>query len=82
MILNDNKLEFDKVVSKIGFPISFEDYRATYKYDANIDTISEFENKLSESLEGLDLNKAIGELKELADKGGVNYGTTTKENIS
>lgn len=46
------------------------------------DFVVEFENKISKSLEGLDLNKAIGELKELADKGGVNYGTTTKENIS
>ena len=32
------------------------------------DFVVEFENKISKSLEGLDLNKAIGELKELAEK--------------
>lgn len=46
------------------------------------DFVIEFENKISKSLEGLDLNSAITQLKELADKGGVNYGTETKENIS
>ena len=51
MLLNDdNKLEFDKVVSKIGFPITFEDYRATYKYDANINKITEFESELRNSM--------------------------------
>ena len=32
------------------------------------DFVIEFENKISKSLEGLDLNRAIGELKELAEK--------------
>ena len=50
MLLNDNKLEFDKVVSKIGFPITFEDYRSTYKYDANIDKITEFEFELRNNM--------------------------------
>lgn len=35
------------------------------------DFVVEFENKISKSLEGLDLNKAIGELKELADNGNL-----------
>ena len=35
------------------------------------DFVVEFENKISKSLEGLDLNKAIEELKELADNGNL-----------
>lgn len=35
------------------------------------DFVVEFENKISKSLEGLDLNKAIGELKELAENGNL-----------
>lgn len=46
------------------------------------DFVIEFENKISKSLEGLDLNDAITQLKEISNKGGVNYGTETKENIS
>lgn len=32
------------------------------------DFVVEFESKISKSLDGLDLNKAIGELKELSEK--------------
>lgn len=35
------------------------------------DFVIEFENKISKSLEGLDLNDAITQLKELADNGSI-----------
>lgn len=35
------------------------------------DFVIEFENKISKSLEGLDLNSAITQLKELADNGSI-----------
>ena len=35
------------------------------------DFVTEFENKISKSLEGLDLNSAVTQLKELADNGNL-----------
>lgn len=66
MLLNDNKLEFDKVVSKIGFPITFEDYRSTYKYDANIDKITEFESELRNNM-GKGYNTVLDIIKRYKD---------------
>ena len=66
MLNDDNQLEFEKVVSKIGFPLAFEDYRATYKYNANIEKISEFEDKL-EMYIGNDYNAVLQTIKEYKD---------------
>ena len=52
MMLNEKELEFDNIISKIGFPITFEDYRATYKYNADIDKVSKFEIVKTEYYEG------------------------------
>ena len=62
MMLNEKELEFDNIISKIGFPITFEDYRATYKYNADIDKVSKFETELRRYL-GQDYNKSLETIK-------------------
>ena len=50
MNLNNNELSFNVVLNKIGFPVKFEDYRATYRYDANYKQVLEFEKELKINL--------------------------------
>ena len=62
MVSNEKQLEFEKVVSKIGFPVRFEDYRATYKHDVSIEEVSKFETELKKYI-SIDYNKSLEIIK-------------------
>ena len=66
MMLNEKELNFEKIISKIGFPITFEDYRATYKYNADFDKVSRFETELKKYI-GIDFNKSLETIKNNKD---------------
>lgn len=50
MISYNNELDFEKIINKISFPRNLEDYRTTYKYDAEIKDIESFETELKNAL--------------------------------
>ena len=65
---NINKLRMKEILNKVGFPVTINEFRNTYKYNVNLDTAIEFENKLKQIRKISDIERIICEYEEIFDK--------------
>lgn len=64
-----DKLDMQKILQQIGFPLTFEEIRATYKYNVDVETAMEFEKKIRQIKSNYtDIMKIICEYEDIFDK--------------
>lgn len=65
---NVNKLSMREIIGQVGFPITINEFRNTYKFNVNLDTAMKFENNLKEISQISEIEQIIREYEDIFDK--------------
>lgn len=68
MVSRINKLSMKEILVKVGFPITINEFRSTYKLDVDIDNAVEFEKRLGTAKQYQEIIQTISDYEDIFDK--------------
>ena len=65
---NINKLSMREILNKIGFPVTINEFRNTYKFNVDLNTAMEFESRLKQITKMSDIQQIVCRYEDIFDK--------------